>query len=63
MLDEVQGRSVGAEDTVAVIARELTARIREPTARVNELQRQISVIVADLAPRLLSLARSEDGGP
>ena len=56
VLDEVQGRLVGAQGTVAVIARELTARIRELTVRVNELQRQSSVIVAELAPSLLSLA-------
>jgi transposase len=45
-----------APGTVARIARELVGRIRELTAAINDLEREISRLVADLAPSLLALA-------
>jgi transposase len=45
----------GAPGTVARIARELVTRIRELTATINDLEREISRLVADLAPSLLAL--------
>jgi transposase len=41
--------------TVARIARELIVRIRELTRTINELEREIARLVADLAPSLLAL--------
>jgi transposase len=45
-----------APGTVARIARELVVRIRDLTATINDLEREISRLVADLAPSLLALA-------
>jgi transposase len=45
-----------APGTVGRIARELVVRIRELTATINELEREIGRLVADLAPSLLGLA-------
>ena len=44
-----------APGTVARIARELVARIRALTATINALEREITRLVADLAPSLLTL--------
>lgn len=44
-----------ATGTVARIARELVVRIRELTATINDLEREIGRLVADLAPSLLAL--------
>jgi transposase len=45
----------GAPGTVGRIARELVSRIRELTVTINDLEREISRLVADLAPSLLAL--------
>jgi transposase len=45
----------GAPGTVGRIARELVGRIRELTAMINDLEREIGRLVADLAPSLLAL--------
>ncbi|MGH3139218.1 MAG: IS110 family transposase [Gaiellales bacterium] len=44
-----------ARGTVGRLARELAARIRELTVTINELEREIARLVADLAPSLLAL--------
>lgn len=44
-----------APGTVGRIARELVVRIRELTATINGLEREIGRLVADLAPSLLAL--------
>jgi len=44
-----------APGTVGRIARELVARIRELTATINELEREIARLVTGLAPALLAL--------
>ena len=41
--------------TVARLARDLVARIRELTATINDLEREIARLAADLAPSLLAL--------
>jgi transposase len=45
----------GATGTVARIARELIGRIRELTRTINDLEREISRLVAAMAPSLLAL--------
>jgi transposase len=55
VLDEIVELLAGVEGTVAEIARELVLRTRELTVRVNELEREITVIVRVLAPSLLEL--------
>jgi transposase len=44
-----------APGTVGRLARDLVIRIRELTATINELEREIGRLVADLAPSLLAL--------
>jgi transposase len=44
-----------APGTVGRIARELVVRIRELTVTINDLEREIGRLVADLAPSLLAL--------
>jgi hypothetical protein len=44
-------------DLVARLARELVARCREITARVNELEIEIQLLVAPLSPALLAASR------
>jgi transposase len=44
-----------APGTVSRIARELVVRIRELTRTINDLEREIGRLVADLAPSLLAL--------
>lgn len=55
VLDELAELLSGVDGTVAEIARELVVRTRELTVRVNELEREITVIVRVLAPNLLEL--------
>jgi transposase len=55
-LDATATRLDGLEGTVAWIARELVAKIRELTVSANELERRIVDQVSRLAPALLGLA-------
>lgn len=55
-LDRAAARLDGAEGTLARVARDLIARIRELTVAVNELEREIARAVSRLAPALLDLA-------
>lgn len=55
-LDAVAARLEDLGGTVAEIARDLVARIRELTLAANELERRIVRMVARLAPALLDLA-------
>lgn len=55
VMDEVEERLEGVGGTVARIARELLVRCRELTVRANELEREITVLVRQLAPSLLTL--------
>ena len=55
LFDELDERLVGLDGTVARIARELVARLRDLTVRVNELEREITVIVRRVAPTLVLL--------
>jgi transposase len=55
VLAELETRLADQPGTVARIARDLVGRIRELTAAINELEREIGRLVADLAPSLLAL--------
>jgi transposase len=55
VLTELETRLVDEPGTVARIARELVVRIRELTATINDLEREIRRRVATLAPSLLAL--------
>lgn len=55
VLTELERRLARLEGTVARIARELVVRIRELTAAIDALEREIGRLVADLAPSLLEL--------
>lgn len=55
IFSELEERLAGVEGTVARIARELVAAIRELTKRVNALEREITVLVRGVAPSLLAL--------
>jgi transposase len=52
---ELERQLAGLEGTVARIARELVARIRELTAAIDALEREITRLVERLAPTLLAL--------
>jgi transposase len=54
-LDAVAARLEGLEGTVAWVARDLVARIRETTIAANELEGRIVAAVQELAPTLLAL--------
>jgi transposase len=54
-LDRVEERLAGREDRVASIALGLVSRCRDLTRRINELEREISRLVAPLAPTLLAV--------
>ena len=56
ILDRLEADLAGVSGTVARIARELVARIRELTQTIDALEREISRLVRDLAPALLALA-------
>jgi transposase len=55
VLAELERRLAGLPGTVARIARELVARIRELTLAINSLERQIASLAVQLAPSLLAL--------
>jgi transposase len=54
-LDAVAVRLSGIEGTLAWVAHDLVARIREVTVTIRELERRIVRLVASLAPRLLAM--------
>jgi transposase len=56
VLDRLAERLADAPGTVARIARELVVRIRELTAVINDLEREIAGLAATLSPTLLDLA-------
>jgi transposase len=55
VLDGLERDLATAPGTVGRIARELVVRIRALTATINDLEREIARLVADLAPSLLAL--------
>jgi transposase len=55
VLAALETRLAEAPGTVGRIARELVVRIRELTAAINDLEREIGRLVAGLAPSLLAL--------
>lgn len=55
ILAELEQRLADVDGTVARIARELVGRIAELTERANALEREIKVLVRDVAPSLLAL--------
>lgn len=55
-LDDVETRLATFDGPVAAIAVELVERIREITIRTNQLEREITLIVRQLAPTLVALA-------
>jgi transposase len=55
VLDALDVRLADVPGTVARIARELVGRIRDLTHTIDALEREISRLVADLAPSLLAL--------
>ncbi len=55
VLDNVAAKLATMEGLVASIARELVDRCRQLTARINELERDITRLVSDLAPSLLQI--------
>jgi transposase len=55
VLDRLEVVCAAHQGTVADIAAELVGRIRALTVRINELERRIAVLVAELAPTLLEL--------
>jgi transposase len=54
-LDRLAKRLSGLEGTVARIARELVDRCRALTIEINQLEREVSELVASLAPALLAV--------
>ena len=54
-LDAIAARLEGLGGTLVWVARDLVARIRELTAAVNGLERQIVAMVSGLAPALLAV--------
>lgn len=54
-LDAISSRLEGLEGTVAWVARDLVARIREATIAANDLERRITQALEDLASTLMSL--------
>jgi transposase len=55
-LDAAADRLAGLEGTVAFVARDLVARIRELTVAIHELERRIESQIRMLAPKLLGLS-------
>jgi transposase len=55
VLTSLDARLAGVGGTVARIARDLVGRIRELTRTIEGLERELGVLVADLAPTLLGL--------
>jgi transposase len=54
-LDQAEERLARHKGPVAAIASELVARCRDLTQRINELEREITRLVAPLAPALLAI--------
>ena len=54
-LDVIAERLASLDDTVARIAADLVARIRDLTVTINDLEREISQLVVTLAPTLLAV--------
>lgn len=52
-LDRIAQRLTGLEGTVARIATDLVARIRDLTVTINQLEREIGELVVQIAPTLL----------
>jgi transposase len=55
VLADLERRLVGQPGTVARLARDLVDRIRALTRTIDDLEREIAGLVADLAPSLLTL--------
>lgn len=55
VLDQVAARIADSGGTVARLAREIVERVRALTLDINELTKQISVLVTALAPTLLGI--------
>jgi transposase len=55
VIDELADRLAGMDSTVAQIARELLARCRELTVRINQLEGDLRDLVRVLAPGLLAI--------
>ena len=55
VLADLERRLADQPGIVARLARELVVRIRELTATINDLEREITRLAADLAPSLLAL--------
>jgi len=55
VLAALETRLAGAPGTVGRLARDLVGRIRELTATINDLEREIARLVSGLAPSLLAL--------
>jgi transposase len=55
VLDDVDRALDGMTGLVAELARELVGRCRALTGRINELERDLKPLVADLAPSLLAI--------
>jgi transposase len=55
VLDRLSALCIAQSGTVAEIAAELIEKIRALTVRINELEREISSLVATMAPSLLEL--------
>jgi transposase len=53
-LDAIIARLADIEGLVARLARELTTSVRDLTVRINDLEREITVLVRALAPTLLT---------
>jgi len=55
VLDALEAHLSGMEGTVARIARDIVGRVRELTAVIDRLEREIEAVVRPLAPTLLAL--------
>jgi transposase len=53
-LDEIIARLAGFDGLVARLALEITRSVRELTVRINDLERELTVLVRALAPTLLT---------
>ena len=55
VIDQLAAHLAGVDGTVAQIARELLARCRELTVRINQLERDLRDLVQVLAPGLVAI--------
>jgi transposase len=55
VIDDLSGRLVNVEGTVARLARELLNRCRELTTQINDLEKELRDLVRVLAPSLLAI--------